>query len=474
MEFNFCLAADSYKPSHSRLYPDGLQNLYAYLEARGGRFPATVFFGLQYYLERYLVDQVFDMDDVHEAALIWGEHFGRGDVFDVSAWTRLYERHGGALPLRIRAVPEGSVIPTGNVLMTVESTDPEFAWLVGWVETLLLKLWYPITVATQSFFIFHRTAKHFRKTGSPFSALDFAVHDFGYRGVSSEETAALGGAAHLTTFSGSDTMAGIRLLREYYYAEMPGYSVPATEHSVILAFGGRGYEGQAFRKVLDEFPEGIVACVSDTFDIYHAVENLWGGTLKGQVTERDGKLVIRPDSGDPLKVVPSILYRLGHIFGVTENDAGYKVLPPYVGVIQGDGMDYDTIDALYATITSQGWAASNLVVGSGGGLLQKLDRDTCKFAYKVSQATVSGEVLDVRKIPATDSGKRSKAGRLKLRRHHTGIWETISNVDTQNFEQKHDYLRDVFVDGVIQSRTTHGEIYRRLRQDVSQQIIVNI
>lgn len=462
---NLLLMTDSYKAGHSRAYPSDMTHLYSYVESRGGRFPATVFFGLQYYLDKYLTWGITE-EDVDEAEAFWSQHFGR-DYFEVDKWRKMIRKHGGNLPIRIKAVPEGSLIPTGNVLMTIENTDEEFPFVVTFFETLLLKLWYPTTVATQSYYIRQAVREQFERSGSDLAALDFAVHDFGYRGVSSEETAMLGGAAHLLNFKGTDTVAGIRLLQDFYNGGMSGFSIPATEHSVICAFG-RGNEDEAFQHFLDEFPSGVIACVSDTYDIYNAVENLWGEQFRGQIMARDGRLVIRPDSGNPLVVVPQLLHMLGEQFGYTRNAKDYKLLDPHVRIIQGDGMDIDSIDALYRSIVDLGWAAENLVVGSGGGLLQTVNRDTCKFALKVSEARFKlGDgylAAPISKSPVTDPSKRSKEGRFKLVRTVHG-WKTVSTVGLERivYEASEDALQTVFEDGKITRHETLDHIRARLR-----------
>lgn len=460
---NLVLMTDSYKASHARLYPPGLTRVFSYLEARGGAFPETIFFGLQPYLLDYLAGPVLTRDHIDEAEIFWAAHFGRGDVFAAAAWRRLLERHGGMLPLRVRAVPEGTSVPVDNVLMTLENTDPEFPWLPGWLETLLLKVWYPTTIATHSAAIRRDIAAAYAASGEDPAAVGLACHDFGYRGVSSEQTAALGSAAHLVSFDGTDTVAGIRLLARAYEGGMSGFSIPATEHSVIVAWG-RDREEDAYRHVLETFPGGIVACVSDSYDIFAAVERIWGGDLREDVLARNGTLVIRPDSGDPETVVPWVLETLWERFGGAVNAAGFRVLDPCVRVIQGDGMGLDTIGPLYRTIIDRGFSAVNLTVGSGGSLLQKVNRDTCQFALKASEVTVDGRTYGVAKTPVTDANKRSKEGRLKLVRTPSGGWETLSSItDPGRFAAAEDQLLTVFEHGGVARRWTLAEVRERAR-----------
>lgn len=408
---NPILDTDSYKSSHFLQYPEGTDGMFSYLESRGGRFPDTVFFGLQYLLDRYLSVPVTG-DDVDEAADFFARH---GEPFPWSGWLRVVDTFGGLVPLRIRAVPEGSRVPTGNVLMTVESTDPETFWLVTWLETKLMRVWYPTTVATVS-----RACKELireslvRTADNPAAEIGFKLHDFGARGVSSLESAAIGGAAHLVNFLGSDTVAGVVCANRYYDAKMAGFSIPAAEHSTITAWGRNG-ELDAYRNMLRRFakPGALVACVSDSYDLYNAVDRLWGDELRQQVIDSGATVVIRPDSGEPPAVVRKTLQMLDTKFGHKVNSRGYRVLN-HVRVIQGDGITVDSLPEILSAVTEAGYSASNIAFGMGGGLLQQVNRDTQKFAYKCSAVRVSGRWKPVSKAPVTDLGKASKAGRLDL------------------------------------------------------------
>ena len=440
---NLLLMTDSYKVSHKNAYVPKLEIVSSYLESRGGKFKKTVFFGLQYYLKLLQGIQV-TKEKIDEAQIFWEAHFGRKDVFDRDAWEYIIKNHGGILPIKIRAVKEGSIIPTGNVLLTIENTDPNCYWLTNFLETLLMKVWYTITVATQSYEIKKAILKHLVKSGT-IDSLDWKVHDFGYRGVSSEEQSALGASAHLISFKGTDTVPGILLAQKYYNSGMCGFSIPATEHSIICSFG-RENEVQACKNFLNKYPTGIIACVSDTYNIYNCCENIWGGILREQILNRDGKLVIRPDSGDFFEVIPKILEILWSKFGGTINTKGYKVLDPHIGVIQGDGMSLDTIDALYEHIVNLGWSADNLTVGSGGGLLVRdITRDTNKFAIKACAAKIDGKWVDIYKDPITDTGKKSKRGQLKLIKLN-GEYETVRK---EEYPDIADELVTVFENGEL-------------------------
>ena len=452
------MATDSYKISHAACYCPKLEILLSYLESRGGRFPETLFFGLQYYLKMIEGVQV-TTEKIDEAQKFWEEHFGRKDVFNRAAWEYIRDNCGGKLPIRIKAVKEGALVPTGNVLVTVENTDKNCYWLTNFIETLLVKIWYPISIASQSNNIKKDILKYLEKSGTP-ESISFRAHDFGYRGTSCEEQAAIGAASHLLSFMGTDTVAGITMLQENYSAGMCGFSIPATEHSIICSFG-RDNEVEACRNYLKQYPTGLIACVSDTYDIYNCCENIWGGVLKDEVMKRDGKLVIRPDSGDFFEVIPKVLDILWNKFGGTVNSKGYRVLDPHIGVIQGDGMEQSTINALYNHIVELGWSADNLTVGSGGGLLVKnIDRDTCKFAFKACAAKVNGQWIDIFKDPITDTGKRSKKGKLKLVKVD-GQYKTVQLYEYINLE---DELVTVFENGEIKKEYSLDEIKKNIIQ----------
>jgi len=450
---NPILLTDSYKVSHHRQYPPGTQIVYSYFESRGGRFDEVVFFGLQYYLTRYLAGAVVRREHIDEAEAFFAAHFRGVDVFHRAGWEHVVRVHGGRLPVSIRAVPEGTSVPVRNVLMTIENTDPACFWLTNYLETLLVQVWYGSTVATLSREMKRLILSFLERTGDP-SLIDFKLHDFGFRGVSSVESAAVGGAAHLVSFRGSDTLAGCLLAQRVYGASMAGFSIPAAEHSTQTAWG-REHELDAYRNMLEQFPTGVVAVVSDSYDILHAVRELWGGALREAVLARQGTLVIRPDSGDPAATVLEVMTILGERVGSTTNAKGYRVLPPQVRVIQGDGVDYDEVGRVLATLEAHRWSADNVSFGIGGALLQKLHRDTQQFAFKCSSVVVDGQARDVYKTPVGDPGKASKRGRLSLIRTADG-YRTV-----RQGEAGPDLLQEVFRDGEILVQQSWEEIRRR-------------
>ncbi|CAM3690822.1 nicotinate phosphoribosyltransferase [Mucilaginibacter galii] len=452
---NFILLADAYKYAHHKLYYPGTTQIYSYLESRGGMFNETIFFGLQYFLKEYLQGPAFTQQDLDEAEGFLKQVFGRDDVFDKTKFQYILDTYNGHLPIKIKAVAEGTAVPTSNVLMTIENTDPECYWLTNFLETLLMQVWYPCTVATLSNQIHKVITRFFNETATEGAeaGIDFVLNDFGFRGVGSVESAKIGGAAHLINFSGSDNLAGSQMAINYYDAQKAyGLSIPATEHSICTLLGREG-ELEIFRHVLKSFPTGTIACVSDSYNIFKACEEYWGTELHDEILNREGTLVIRPDSGDPIMTLLAIFEILFNKFGFTTNAKGYKVLPPQVRVIQGDGVNYEAIINIYEALKLNGISAENLVLGMGGALLQKVDRDTQKFALKCSSAIINGQEVAVEKNPTemdehgniTPSFKKSKGGRLKLVKIN-GIFKTVNEHDYPNLP---DELHAVFENGML-------------------------
>jgi nicotinamide phosphoribosyltransferase len=356
--------SDSYKDGHIWQYPPNTTDVYEYYEARGGEYPYQVLFGLQYILKSKLAGEFFTQQNLNDEAEDSQIHFGAGYPYPKDAWQYILDKHQGRLPLEIRAVKEGIAIPIHNVMLTIRATDPNCFWLPGWVESVIQQVWYPSTVATKSRTVKELFKEFYERTTDNSSYL-FALHDFALRGVSSMESAALGGAAHLINFLGTDTKAAMDLLHQFYNApRVSGFSVAASEHSTMTTWGREG-EMNAVGNLLDKFPTGIVSIVGDSYDIYNFTRTILGGTYRDRIRARSGKVVVRPDSGDPNEVVPRVLRILAEQFGVRENSRGYKVLPPCVGVIQGDGMDYYSIRSLLSKLESLHWSAENVVVGMG-------------------------------------------------------------------------------------------------------------
>ncbi|MFD2234205.1 nicotinate phosphoribosyltransferase [Phaeospirillum tilakii] len=461
VEFNPILAVDSYKTSHKWQYPDGTSHVSSYVEARadhsGLAVPGVVTFGLQAYLRRLAAAPV-TAAFIDQARTLFAAH---GVPFYEEGWRHILARHGGRLPVEIRAVAEGSVVPPGHALVQLVNTDPAAFWLTSYLETALLRaVWYPSTVATLSWAVKRLLREAWEQTSdAPEASLDFKLHDFGARGASSAETAALGGMAHLVNFQGTDTVEALLAAARFYDEPMAGFSIPAAEHSTITSWGRAG-EADAYANMLRQFggPGRVVAVVSDSYDVFHAVESLWGGRLRQQVLDMGGTLVIRPDSGDPVEVVALVLRLAANAFGTSRNSKGYEVLHPAVRVIQGDGINPATIRAILARMQADRFAIDNIAFGMGGALLQKVDRDTFSWAMKASAIQCHGVWRDVFKQPVTDRGKGSKRGRLALCRDAAGDWHTVP---AGSCAEADDLLRPVFRDGALLVSHRFAEVRAR-------------
>jgi len=449
VKINPFFLTDSYKITHWLQYPPGTQVIRSYASSRGGVFKDVVFCLLQYQLLEYLQGQFVTQHDLDEAAPILHEHFGH-DWLNREGWQHIITDHQGKLPVSIRAVREGTVVPTKNVLLTIENTCPRCSWVTNFLETLLVQCWYPWAVATTSRAVKQIILRELELTGDP-ALIPFKLHDFGCRGVSSMESAMIGGAAHLTQFKGTDTLPAIWMLNKYYAKSCAGHSIPASEHSTITAWGILN-EVDAFRNMLDQYPNDLVACVSDSFDIFHACKAYWGQILRDRVLQRNGVLIVRPDSGNPEVTLLEVFRILGEAFGTQLNTKGYKLLDPHVRVIQGDGVNPDAIQSILYALRHAQWSADNLAFGMGGALLQQVNRDTQQVAMKCSQAVIHGVTKDIWKAPVGDPSKHSLRGRLSLVKTAEGF-ETLSNVNTPQ-----DLLIEVFLNGEIRKRWTFDEV----------------
>ncbi len=450
---NWIIKTDAYKMRHFKLYPKDTKIISSYLESRGGRFNETLFFGLQIFIKEYIEGVKIEQWMIDDAEEFAEQVFLTKGCFNREGWQRIVDVHGGRLPICIKAVPEGMVISTRNVLATIENTDEQLPWLVGHIETLLMQIWYPISVATLSYQIKQLIGRYCEQTGATLSP--FHLNDFGYRGVSSCESAGRGGAAHLVNFLGTDTLEGIVYAQEYYNAGNCGHSVAATEHSTTTIFGKEN-EIEAYKHFIAEIPSGILSVVSDSYDIYHTVDVIFGQLLAKQIMARDGKFVVRPDSGDPPTMCVRMLKTLHNRFPGPTNKMGYKNLHPKIGIIYGDGINYESIDDICRAIMAAGFSLDNVVFGMGGALLQQVNRDTHKFAFKCSFAIVGSEEREVFKQPVTDPGKDSKRGRLKLIRiegAHGSVYATVP----ENHPGQ-DIMQVVFLNGELLIDQTFRDI----------------
>lgn len=460
---NFLLLSDAYKITHWKQYPSDTRIVYSYLESRGGRFPATLQFGLQMILKDHFEGIVLEQWMIDEAEQELSSVFGTNEYFNRVGWQRLLDKHGGKLPLRIKALPEGTWVPTHNALVTIENTDEEFPWLTNFVESVFLHLWYSITVATLSGFI-HKLISDYAEISSDNGVSPFHLNDFGFRGSTSVQSAKRGGAAHLVSFLGTDTLVANVAISQYYGGEKGyGKSVFATEHSTTTIHG-RENEIEAYRQFLTQCPEGIVSIVSDSYNIWEAIK-MFGTELKDLVLSRGqktgfAKLVVRPDSGDPVEGSLKVVKLLEEYFGSTANSKGYKVLNPKVGVIWGDSVNYDSIQDILAELIKHGYSTDCIVFGAGSAILQKVDRDTQKFAFKCSAALRDTEWIDVYKDPVTDSGKASKRGRFKVVKDDEGRLRTIRH----NEGGQDNLLQQVFLNGELTNPITFDQIRKNAQE----------
>jgi len=452
---NIVLNSDSYKYSQWPQYPEGTEYVYSYIESRGGKYDKLVFFGLQAFIREYLTTPV-TAKMVLQARDIMQVH---GEPFNYEGWMYIVNIHGGVLPVEIKSVDEGSVMYLKNILVSIVNTDPKCFWLTSFLETALLRaIWYPTTVASNSYHSKEIILRALERTGDP-SLIDFKLHDFGARGVSSLESAGLGGMAHLINFMGTDTVSGIMAAMEYYDASVCGFSIPAMEHSTVTSWG-RENEVASYRNMLKLYgkPGALLACVSDSYDIFEACKK-WGTELKQEVIDSGAVVVIRPDSGDPTSVVNQCLKILDKYFGHTVNAKGFRVLNN-VRVIQGDGIDHVSINSILTVMEMNGYSADNVAFGQGGALLQQINRDTLEFAMKCSAAMIKGKWVDVYKDPITSSMKKSKRGRLMLV-EEDGKFVTKPLEYGQHI---HDLLKTRYVDGRICNITNFDQVRARAKE----------
>jgi nicotinamide phosphoribosyltransferase len=442
------------------MYPENTEYNYAYLSARvGAKFAKTVLSGYQYYLINYFAGKVVTAAKIAEAKRRINLHLGPG-AFNEAGWQYILDECDGKLPLLIKALPEGTPVNGDNALITVENTDPNCAWLTNYVETILSQVWAPCTVASLSYAVKKKLEEYLDVTSDRPEAIAFMLHDFGFRGVSSPESAAIEGASHLINFMGTDTFAGVDTILDFYaqgLAEdyMPSFSVPASEHSIMTPLGRDG-EMKVFERLLDKFPAGILSVVIDSYDYQNFIEQA-GTRFRDKIEARqpilapDGsllapaKVVFRPDSGEPVATSLDVFRRLAKNFGRDANSKGYKVLNPYVGMLWGDGIDMDGIVDICDSFVANKISVDNIVFGMGGGLLQKINRDTQCFAFKSSYQVRDGMGFDIQKDPL-DQSKRSKKGRLAVIEDSPGTYRTLQEVTG---DVTGDLLQPVFRNGEL-------------------------
>jgi nicotinamide phosphoribosyltransferase len=500
MRINPLTAIDFYKADHRRQYPAGTQQVYSNFTARSAKHASlldgdaqVVFFGLQYFIKDFLIEA-------------WNTHFFhkpkervvnkyRDRMFRALGDNAITLEHIealhdlGYLPIRIKALPEGSLVPIGVPMLTIVNTVPEFFWITNYLETILSAyIWKPITSATIAYQYKKLLRFYIEKTHSAAREfINFQAHDFSFRGMSSLQSAVISGAAHLTSFMGTDSVCSIDLVEDYYGGVKDGIlgcSVPATEHSV-MCMGLQDGEVETFRRLICElYPAGILSVVSDTWDFWHVVTVLLP-QLKGEIMKRDGKLVIRPDSGDPTKIITGddeapegsperkgAIECLFEIFGGTMTAEGYKVLDSHIGLIYGDSINLTRARAILNRLEAKGFASSNVVLGVGSYTYQYNTRDTFGFAVKATSGIVDGVRRDIFKNPKTDTGeKKSAKGLLRVEK----IGSRYVLFDNQTEEQENaGELKTVFLDGALEKETGFDEIRSLLNSAPMLDVVTGI
>lgn len=492
MKMNPILAIDGYKVSHRAQYPQGTTQVYSNFTPRSDRFFSSpvadgklVFFGLQGFLQWFMVDLFNDAffarpqeDVVNEYKAVMDSYLGK-DAVPVDHIRALHNL--GYLPLHVKSLDEGSKVPMKVPVLTITNTRDEFFWLVNYLETVLsAELWKASTNAT--------IAHHYRKvceqwavkTCSDMSHLDFQCHDFSFRGMAGLQDTMQAGAGHLLSFKGTDSIPSLLYARDHYTAGEDyfiGASIPATEHSV-MCMGEKEQEIETFRRlIVDLYPQGFVSIVSDTWD-YWRVMTEYTRELKQIILNREGRVVFRPDSGDPVEILcgtgadddtrntrapeeKGSVEVLWEIFGGTVNEKGYKVLDPHVGLIYGDSITLARADEILRRLEAKGFASSNVVFGVGSFTYQYNTRDTFGFAMKATWGAVNGEGRMIFKEPKTDSGlKRSARGLLRVERDAQG---ELQLHDEQTWEQeKTGELKTRFLDGKLYNVDHFEQIRQRL------------
>ncbi len=481
---NPLLYTDGYKVDHRRQYPDNTTLVYSNWTPRKSRIAGVnevVFFGLQYFIKKYIIEDFttnFFQQPKEEISKKYARrinnYLGENQV-GVAHIEALHDL--GFLPMVIKALPEGVSVPIRVPMFTMYNTLPEFFWLTNYFETLLsTTIWMPCNSAT--------IAKQYRKildtyaneTSSITEFVDWQGHDFSMRGMAGLEAAVLSASGHLLSFTGTDTIPTVDFLENYYNAnsdtELIGGSVAATEHSV-MCMGTNSGEEETFKRLITEvYPNGIVSIVSDTWDLWKVLTE-YLPNLKEEVLARNGKVVIRPDSGDPVDIIcgnsngksieeqKGVVELLWDIFGGTTNDKGFKELDAHIGAIYGDSITLDRATQICERLKKKGYASTNVVLGIGSFTYQYNTRDTFGFAMKATYGEVAGEGREIFKDPITDDGtKKSAKGLIKIEKDN-GTYKLIDQVSWE--EEKQGELREVFRDGKLLIDDSLSEIRKRIR-----------
>jgi nicotinamide phosphoribosyltransferase len=466
---------DSYKMTHHAQYPKGAKRMVSYIESRGGKHDTILFFGLQLLIKEFFLQQLTH-EQVDNIVAFEKVHLMDNCTDDLEIALRaVVNEYDGWFPVRIRAAEEGLLIPIKNVVITVESTvdDERLFSLVSYFETKLVRVWSPTTIATESYAIREVILSGLKRTSDDaYAEIPFKLHDFGSRGISSSEGAAFAGAGHLVSFLGSDTVLAVLAANIGYNCEMSSFSIPASEHSTTTMHGREGEE-QLITQMFDAYakPGAIFATVIDSYDWVNWVRKI-APKFKDRLEESGATWVFRPDSGDPVQTPVQVVRELGKVFGYTVNKAGFKVLNN-VRVIQGDGIDIEDVKAIVALMIRSRWSITNIAFGMGGGLLQKNNRDTQKFAMKCCAVQVGNEWVDVFKEPSVydpknwkldpdaSSFKKSKKGRLELM--YNTQTEAYRTVPVEDANEKFGWvkaLHTVYENGVMTKELTMDQVRR--------------
>lgn len=411
---NRVMLADSYKYSHYLQYPKNAVNTYSYAEARSAKeYEETLFFGLQMIWKKYFSTPV-TIEEVNEAKIYADAH---GIPFNENGWDKIINKYKGYLPVTIKAVPEGIVIPNKMVLFTVELTnnDKDLVWLPSWLETFLMKVWYTCDVSTRSYYSKKMILENSKMTNEkPF--MNFMFHNFGDRGSSSTESAALGGVAHLVLFDGTDNFNSLRYANLYMNQPIKdiAFSIPASEHSTTTSWGKNKELDMIENHLETNKGRPLIACVIDSYNPFNFTDKITSGRFKEKIESDDyPKLVLRPDTGyapDVINEMLNIMEKNNVEF--TVNEKGYKTFKKY-GLLWGDGINMGTMNDILTVLRLRGYSSDNIAFGSGGWLMQQHNRDTLGFAIKCSSITFDdGSEMDVFKDPITDKGKTSKKGKV--------------------------------------------------------------
>lgn len=472
---------DMYKTDHRRQYPDKTSLVYSNITARGSRIAGAdkvVVFGIQYFIKDYLqrrFDDGFFSKPKEQVIKTYKRRLDNALGKDAVPMEHIEKLHDlGYLPIRIKALEEGTLCPMRVPMLTIENTKSEFFWLVNFLETILCNVtWGAMTSATIAYQYKKVLTEYAKKTSDIEGFVNWQGHDFSMRGMFGLEAALISGAGHLTSFTGTDTIPAIDFLEHYYGAdsdkELIGGSVPATEHSV-MCLGGEGTELETYRRLMTQvYPAGIVSIVSDTWDYWAVLENIIK-TLKPEIMSRNGKVVIRPDSGVPEDIIcgnPNAVpgtpeYKgsieiLWDIFGGEVNSKGYKQLDSHIGLIYGDSITLDRCKEICKRLEQKGFASTNIVLGIGSYTYQHVTRDTFGFAMKSTYGIISGKPCEIFKAPKTDNGiKNSAKGLLRVNEDLT-----LSECVTEE-QYETGLLKDVFVDGILVRETTLNEVRQKI------------